>query len=65
MSNAMAERRIVNMRDMQNEARGLLCPKCASPATEVTRTERGAGVIIRERRCLHCKHRLPKSYETF
>lgn len=68
MTTDMAERKYRSMSEMQQEARagrGLACPNCASTATEVTRTTRDHGVIVRERRCLHCKTRLPKSYETF
>ncbi len=69
MSTDMAERKYRSMSEMQQEAqtsaRGLACPNCGSTATEVARTTRDHGVIVRERRCLHCKTRLPKSYETF
>ncbi len=53
---AMA-RRIVNMRDMQQEANGIVCPKCGHDRFWTTNNWASLpGTNFRRRECRNCHH---------
>lgn len=50
--------------DGSRVARGIACPKCSSPLSDVIRTTRGVDKMRRRRKCAKCGHEWGTKEET-